>query len=76
MSNVHNIGELNETDLHFALKEWFRKPGDLIEEKVDGYTIDIVRGNKLIEIQTRNLLALKKKIKNLIDEYHSSQFSM
>ena len=32
---------------------------------VDGYTIDIVRGDLLIEIQTRNFFAMKETLANL-----------
>jgi len=31
--------------------------GDLTEASVDGFTVDIVRGDLLIEIQTRSLSA-------------------
>ena len=54
----NTIGTLNEKSLHAALKEWYAKPEDLIEVPVDGFTVDIVRGDLLIEIQTRNLLTI------------------
>lgn len=66
---THNIGILNEKSLHADLKDWFSEPEDLIEEKIDGYTVDIVRGNRLIEIQTRNLNAIRKKIRKLLYDY-------
>ena len=55
------IGALNEKPLHAALKQWYARPDDLIEVSVDGFTVDIVRGDLLIEIQTRNLSAIKRK---------------
>ncbi len=60
------IGLLNEKPLHAALKEWYAQPGDEIEVKVDGYVIDIVRQDLLIEIQTGRLGSLKRKLIDLI----------
>ena len=61
-SNLNGIGILNESSLHKELKEWYREPGDKLETPVDGYIIDIVRKDLLIEIQTQNFAALRKKI--------------
>lgn len=82
-----DIGLLNEKALHAALKEWYARPEDQIEVKVDGYFIDIVQGSHrihepqdvygsngvqdcqpglLVEIQTRNFSALKRKLTDLI----------
>ena len=55
-----------ENSLHEGVKRWYAEPGDLIEEKVEGYIVDVVRGDQLIEIQTRNFSAIKKKIAKLI----------
>lgn len=60
-----SIGSLNEKSLHAALKAWCLRPGDLTEVPVDGYIIDIVRGNLLIEVQTRNFSAIKAKLLTL-----------
>lgn len=59
------IGSLNEKPLHAALKEWYAQPEDEIEVKVDGYVIDIVRGNLLIEIQTGSFSNIKRKLTDL-----------
>ncbi len=59
------IGTINEKPLHAALKTWCARPGDLLEFKVDGYVIDIVREDTLIEIQTANFSGIKSKLKNL-----------
>ena len=37
-----------------------------MEEWVDGYLIDIVRGDQLIEIQTGNFSAIKAKLEDLV----------
>jgi hypothetical protein len=62
----NGIGTLSEGSLHAALKDWYMKPGDRAEVDVDGFIIDIVRDDLLIEIQTRNFGALKDKIMALI----------
>ena len=56
------IGLLNEKSLHASLKQWYAKPHDLMEEKVDGFIIDIVRDQLLIEIQTGTFSAIKAKL--------------
>jgi hypothetical protein len=41
-------------------------PGDQLETKVDDFIIDILRDNLLIEIQTGNFSAIKKKLTKLL----------
>jgi hypothetical protein len=60
------IGTLNEGALHAELKEWYRRPRDRAEEKVDGYVVDLVRGRLLIEIQTGNFSPLRRKLDCLL----------
>jgi hypothetical protein len=64
-----HIGTLGERSLHAALKEWYAEQGDLLEREVDGYVIDIVRGGLLVEIQTRNFAAMKRKVAALAGEH-------
>lgn len=69
-----HIGTLNEKPLHAALKDWYAQPGDRFEVRVSGFFIDILRarpgqGDLLIEIQTKNLFALKRKLLRLVDEH-------
>jgi hypothetical protein len=66
---MHNIGTLREGSLHAALKAWYAQPGDQFEVKVDGSIIDIVRGDLLIEIQTRGFSSIKRKLIRLIDKH-------
>ncbi len=61
----NGIGALNETTLHADLKRWYSRPGDSLEQRVGGYVVDIVRGDLLIEIQTRNFSMLKRKLHRL-----------
>jgi len=66
---VPGIGLLNEKQLHASLKQWYARPGDRIEVPVDGFVIDIVRDDLLIEIQTRNFASIKSKLTKLV-RYH------
>lgn len=59
------INTQNEKSLHADLKKWYGSPGDRFEAKVEGSIVDIVRDGLLIEIQTRNFLALSKKLSRL-----------
>ncbi len=64
MTDPH-IGTLAERSLHAALKDWYAQPGDRREVKVDGYVIDLVRGNLLIEVQTAGFAAIRRKLARL-----------
>jgi hypothetical protein len=66
---MSHIGLLNEKPLHASLKEWYAQPGDRFEVAVDGYVIDIVRGNLLLEIQTGSLTKIKSKLTDLADSH-------
>ncbi len=66
---LHKISTLNEKPLHAALKKWYAQPNDRLEVPVDGFLIDIFRetpdypqGHLLVEIQTQNFAAIKRKL--------------
>jgi hypothetical protein len=61
----HAIGTVNEKPLHAALKAWYAEPGDRVEVPVDGYIIDIVRGNLLVEVQTGSFSRIGDKLADL-----------
>jgi hypothetical protein len=63
------IGTLNENSLHADLKSWFSEPGDLNEVKVDGYVVDILRGESIFEIQTGNFSSIRRKLKALLKQH-------
>jgi hypothetical protein len=63
------IGTLNEGPLHEALKRWYAERADLLEVPVDGFIVDIVRGDLLVEIQTLNFAVLKRKLERLLDHH-------
>jgi hypothetical protein len=62
------IGTLNEGALHAQLKDWYRRPGDLVEERVGGFVVDLVRGDLLVEIQTGGFAPLRRKLDLLSQE--------
>jgi len=66
---THEIGTLNEKPLHAALKDWYAQPGDQLEVSIDGFIVDIVRGDLLIEVQTGNFASIKRKVKRLVKEH-------
>lgn len=64
----HRIGTLREKPLHAALKQWYARPGDLVEHPIDGYVVDLVRDDLLIEVQTTGFSSMKRKVNALLDE--------
>lgn len=58
-----------ERGLHAELKEWLRRPGDLVEGTVWGYKADLIRGDQLIEIQTGNFPQIRAKLVKLLKGY-------
>jgi hypothetical protein len=63
---MSGIGLLNEKPLHASLKEWYAQSGDQFEVTVDGFVIDIVRDDLLLEIQTGNFASIKSKLTELV----------
>lgn len=63
------IGTLNEGALHAQLKQWYRRPGDLLEQQVGSYVIDLVRGPLLVEFQTGGFAPLRRKLGLLAEDH-------
>lgn len=64
-----SVGVLNEGPLHASLKEWYRRPGDNVEQPLEGFVIDLVRDDILVEIQTGGFSAMRKKFDHLLDRH-------
>ena len=64
------IGTLREKPLHASLKRWYARAGDRIEVAVDGYVVDLVRGDLLLEIQTRGFSGMRPKVAALLAGGH------
>lgn len=56
------INTYNEGPLHAALKAWYARPEDRLEVDVDGYIVDVVQDDLLVEIQTGGFTPLKAKL--------------
>jgi len=69
MENGGGIGTLQERSLHAKIKELYNTSDSEVEVRVDGYVIDVVRGNLLIEIQTRKFSAIKDKLFKLMKNH-------
>ncbi len=70
VASAPGIGTLRERPLHASLKEHYARPGDELEVAVDGYVIDLVRGDQLIEIQTRGFSSARRKFMALLERGH------
>lgn len=62
----HLIGTLRERSLHAHLKRLYSEPGDMVEERIGGYWVDIRRGEDVIEIQTGSFASMKRKLTALL----------
>ena len=69
-ASAPGIGTLRERPLHASLKRWYAEPGDRTEVAIDGYVIDLVRGDLLIEVQTRGLSSARHKVAALLARGH------
>jgi hypothetical protein len=67
-SRFNGIGTLQENSLHADLKRWYALPEDQLEVQRSGYVIDICRGDLLVEIQTRNFSAIRRKLERLCEQ--------
>jgi hypothetical protein len=57
---------MTEYSLHSEIKHWYMVSGDELEVKVEDFIIDVLRGKLLVEIQTGNFSAIKKKLIKLL----------
>src|SRR6185503_16669648 len=63
------IGTLNEGPLHAALRARRLQPGDEVEIALDGYVVDIRRGDLVIEVQTANFSRMARKMRELVSRH-------
>lgn len=66
---IANIGIYNEFSIHNQLKSEYKGINDKTEHKLEGFVIDIVKRSGLVEIQTKNFLRIKPKLKKLLDKH-------
>ena len=60
------IGQLNERSLHNQLKRRYAESGGLVEQKVDGFVVDVLIGDEIVEIQTGGMIKLRRKLDQLV----------
>lgn len=63
----NGIGTLGEKTLHAVLKSYFEPHDDNQEIKLGNYIADIAGENGVIEIQTQNFSALRKKLETFLE---------
>ena len=69
MPNSTRIGELNERSLHRALKSLYAAPGSLSEQLIEGYVVDVLIGQRIVEIHTGSFSPLKRKLPRLLESH-------
>lgn len=67
--STEGINTYNETSLHAALKEHYAGPGAVMEVPVGGFIADLVQDGVLIEVQTGNFSAMRRKLESLLCEH-------
>jgi hypothetical protein len=65
MGGGAQLSTYREGSLHAALKSLYARPGDRTEEAVDGFVVDVVRDDELIEIQTASFASAARKMRLL-----------
>ena len=65
----NGIGTLQEKTVHAVLKRFYEPDTDHQEIRIGCFVADIFRGNEIIEIQTRNFNALRRKLDAFLPEY-------
>ena len=66
---TRSIGELNERSLHRALKQRYAIAGSATEQAIDGFVVDLVIGDRIVEIQTGGFSPLKRKLPRLLERH-------
>lgn len=66
---MNGIGELNEQHLHRALKDYYAGADGRLEVELQGYVVDVVREDGLVEIQTGNFASINGKLAALVPNY-------
>lgn len=64
-----SVGLLNEGHLHASLRARYVGPGDRVEVRVDGYIVDVLRADTIVEVQTANFSAIARKVRDLVTRH-------
>ena len=63
------IGTLSEKTVHAVLKNFYEPDPSHQEIPIENYVADILRDNEIIEIQTRSLNAMRRKLDCFLSHY-------
>jgi hypothetical protein len=69
MAASAGLSTYREGSLHAQLKALYARPGDRVEESVDGYVVDVVRDDELVEIQTASFASAARKLRRLVEDH-------
>ena len=61
---------VTEQTLHEQLKEYYAMESGDMESPLGDYRVDVVRGNLLIEIQTRSFSSIRDKLAKLVENHY------
>ncbi len=61
---------MTEQSLHEQLKEYYAMETGDVESVLGDYRVDVIRGDLLIEIQTRSFYSIRDKLAQLVKEHH------
>ena len=62
------IGTLSEKTLHAVLKNYYAPDEDMHEIPIENYVADIFTGTEIIEVQTRAMNRMRKKLRKILEE--------
>jgi len=63
------IGTLSEKTMHAVLKNYYAPDEDMHEIPIENYVADIYTGTEIIEIQTRSMDRMRKKLETFLPLY-------
>ena len=63
------IGTLSEKTLHAVLKNYYAPDEDMHEIPIENYVADIFTGTEIIEVQTRAMNRMRKKLDAFLPLY-------
>ncbi|MCY3885373.1 MAG: hypothetical protein OXG24_10735 [Gammaproteobacteria bacterium] len=69
-NSQQQIGTLNEGNLHLSLKNIYADDPSQIERRTSNYVVDVLKGDRIIEIQTRGFGALRSKLPVLLQTHN------
>lgn len=64
------INTCNESPLHESVKRLYVEEGDHTEVSVKGYLVDVLKRDSIVEVQTANFSAIKKKLAILKNQWN------